>query len=208
MTNAEMQLLIATKNSGKVKELKKLLADLPVSLRSLNDFSNLPEAEETGATFAENARLKASFYAVRTGLFALADDSGLEVKALNGAPGVFSARYAGENASDAQRIEKLLKELNATRDEQRRARFVCAIAVADASGEIQHLAEASCGGVIARTATGANGFGYDSIFIPDGCKQTFGELSDDIKQQISHRARAIEKIIRYLHGFTAVSLDL
>ncbi len=203
-----MQLLIATRNNGKVKELENLLADLPVRLRSLNDFPNVPEAEETGATFAENARLKAQFYAARTGLFALADDSGLAVEALGGAPGIFSARYAGDDASDAQKIEKLLKELNATGAENRRARFVCAIAIADANGEIKFLAEGICGGAIAHDARGKNGFGYDPIFIPDNFNQTFGELSDDIKRQISHRARAIKKIIRYLRDFTALPLDL
>ena len=208
MINNNIQLLTATKNAGKVKEFENLLADLPVDLRSLNDFPNIIEPEETGATFAENAQLKARYYAVQTGLFALADDSGLEVEALAGAPGVFSARYAGANANDAERIEKLLKELNATHAKTRRARFVCAIAIADARGEIKYQAEASCGGTIARTAKGTHGFGYDPIFIPDGFKGTFGELSDDIKQQISHRARAIKKIIQYLHDFTAVSLDL
>ena len=203
-----MQLLIATRNRGKVRELEKLLADLPVSLRSLNDFPDVPEAEETGATFAENARIKASFYAERTGISALADDSGLAVEALGGAPGVLSARYAGENASDAQRCRKLLKELNATGDEQRRARFVCAIALADARGEIKHLAEAACAGRISPLAKGANGFGYDSIFVPEGFEQTFGELHDEVKQKISHRALAIKKIIRYLRAFTALPLDL
>jgi XTP/dITP diphosphohydrolase len=194
-----MQLLIATRNVGKVKELEKLLADLPVTVRSLNDFPNVPEApEETGATFADNAQIKAKFYAERAGILALADDSGLTVDALGGAPGVLSARYAGIDATDADRIAKLLKELNQTGDEKRRASFVCAIAVADARGEIKHLAEAACAGRIADSAKGANGFGYDPVFIPDGFELTFGELSARVKERISHRARAIKKIIRYL----------
>lgn len=204
MKNTRMRLLIATKNVGKANEFQKLLADLPVRLHNLNDFPDVPEAEETGATFAENARLKARFYAERTGIFALADDSGLEVEALGGAPGVFSARYAGAAASDGERIAKLLEELDATEDENRRARFVCAIALADERGEIKHVAEGARGGAIARVASGSNGFGYDPIFIPDGFDRTFGELSDDVKERISHRARAIKKIIRYLRGFTAV----
>ena len=179
-----MELLIATRNAGKVAELEKLLAGLPVSLRGLNDFSNVPEAEETGATFAENAQIKARFYAARTGLFALADDSGLEVEALGGAPGIFSARYAGDAASDRERREKLLRELDATGDAERRARFVCAIAIADAGGEIKHLAEGACEGKIARAAAGANGFGYDALFIPDNYAQTFGELPDELKRKI------------------------
>lgn len=203
-----MELLIATKNIGKVKELENLLADSPVRLRSLNDFPNVPEAVETGATFAENARLKARFYAAQTGLLALADDSGLAVEALGGAPGIFSARYAGDDASNAERIEKLLSELKATGDENRRARFVCAIAIADARGEIKFLAEGICNGAIAKAATGKNGFGYDPIFIPDNFNRTFGELSDNVKREISHRALAIKKIIRYLRDFTALPLDL
>lgn len=208
MTNDKMQLLIATRNSGKVREFERHLADLPVFLRSLTDFPEVTEPEETGATFAENARQKARYYAEQTGISALADDSGLEVEALGGAPGVFSARYAGEDARDEQRIEKLLEQLAATEDERRRARFACAIAVANARGEIKNVVEAACDGTIAQTARGANGFGYDSIFIPDGFSRTFGELSDDIKQQISHRARASAKIIQYLRDFTALSLDL
>jgi len=200
MTKRVPELLIATKNAGKIKELEKLLAELPFRLRSLNGITNVIEPEETGATFAENAVLKARSYALQTGLSALADDSGLEVEALRGAPGVFSARYAGEGATDAEKIEKLLKEINETQNVNRRARFVCAMAIADAEGEIQFTAEGVCDGKIALTASGANGFGYDPIFIPDGFSETFGELSGDIKQQISHRARATAKIIQYLCG--------
>ena len=198
------ELLIATKNVGKIKELEELMADTPVQLRSLNDFANVIEPEETGATFAENARLKAEFYASQTELWALADDSGLEVEALRGAPGVFSARYAGENASDEEKIAKLLQELNATQDRQRRARFVCAMAISDEKGEIKFLTEGVCDGKIALNASGTNGFGYDPIFIPDGFEQTFGELSGEIKREISHRARAAKKIIQYLCDFYAV----
>jgi len=200
-----MQLLIATKNNGKVKELEELLANLPVNLRSLNEFSDIFEAEETSATFAENAVLKAQSYALQTGFWSLADDSGLEVEALGGAPGVLSARYAGEKATDAEKIEKLLQQLSETKDEQRRARFVCAMAISDEKGEIKFLAEGICSGKIAATPSGGNGFGYDPIFIPAGFKQTFGELSGAIKQKISHRAQATKKIIRYLHGIYAAS---
>ena len=195
------ELLIATKNVGKIKELEKLLADTPVQLRSLNDFPKAFEPEETGATFAENAALKAQSYALQIGLWALGDDSGLEVEALGGAPGVFSARYAGAGATDMQRIEKLLKELGKVREENRRARFVCAMAIARATGEIEFVAEGVCNGTIALAASGANGFGYDPIFVPDGFSETFGTLSNNIKQQISHRARASAKIIQYLRRF-------
>lgn len=202
-----MKLLVGTNNKGKIKELNEFLTDLPVQLFGLSSFENISDVEETGVTFAENAILKANYYALQTGFWVLSDDSGLEVEALNGAPGVFSARYAGENATDEQRSIKLLDELAVTNDKSRRARFVCAMAISDKNGEIRFLAEGICGGKIALKPSGANGFGYDPIFIPDGFEQTFGELSSTIKHKISHRARAIEKIIRFLRNFTAVELD-
>ncbi len=197
------EILIATKNSNKTKELKELLSNSNVLLKDLNEIPNISEVLETGKTFTENAVLKAQSYALQTKMWSLADDSGLEVEALNGAPGVFSARYAGESATDEERIDKLLREIDETFDDQRRARFVCAIAVSDAQGEIKFIAEGICNGIISVKSIGTNGFGYDPIFIPDGFTQTFGELSGEIKQKISHRARAIAKIIRYLGGFTA-----
>lgn len=195
------EFLIATKNAGKITELEELLADLPIRLRSLNDFPKTIEPEETGVTFIENANLKARSYALQIGVWAMADDSGLEVEALDGAPGVLSARYAGENAADKDRIKKLLKELSNVPN--RRARFVCAIAVADEKGEIKFIEEGVCCGKIALNAVGANGFGYDPIFIPDGFAGTFGELSSDIKQQISHRGQAVGKIIQQLRRLHA-----
>lgn len=200
-----MEIVIGTKNTGKIKELADILADSPVTLRSLNDFANVSEPEETGADFIENAVLKAREYARQTGLWALADDSGLEVEALGNAPGVFSARYAGKNATNEERIAKLLGELNKTHDERRLARFVCAMAIADDCGEIRFVAEGVCGGRITNAPRGTNGFGYDPIFVPDGFSETFGELSDDVKREISHRARASAKIIAYLRHFIAVS---
>ena len=193
------QLVIATRNAGKIRELEELLADMPLRLRSLNDFRDGFEPEETGATFAENAALKARSYALQTGVSALADDSGLEVEALGGAPGVFSARYAGANASDQERIEKLLAEIG--NSENRRARFVCAMAVAGENGAIKFTAEGVCDGQIARSARGNGGFGYDPIFIPDGFSETFGELPNGVKQQISHRKRAISEIIQQIRRF-------
>ena len=197
------EILIATKNSNKTKELKELLSNSNVLLRDLNEIPNISEVLETGKTFTENAVLKAQSYALQMKMWSLADDSGLEVEALNGAPGVFSARYAGESATDEERIDKLLREIDETFDDQRRARFICAIAVSDAQGEIKFIAEGICNGIIAVKPSGTNGFGYDPVFIPDGFTQTFGELSGEIKQKISHRARAIAKIIRYLGGFAA-----
>lgn len=200
-----MEIVIATKNTGKVKELADILADLPINLRSLNDFENISEPEETGADFVENAVLKAREYALQTGRWALADDSGLEVEALNNAPGVFSARYAGKNATNEQRIDKLLGELNKIEDENRAARFVCAMAIADDKGEIRYIAEGICAGKITNAPQGSNGFGYDPVFVPEGFSETFGELSDEVKREISHRARASAKIIAYLRAFIAVS---
>lgn len=197
------KLVIATRNAGKIKELEELLADLPVSLCGLSDLPETFEPEETGATFGENAALKARSYAEQTGLWALADDSGLAVEVLNGAPGVFSARYAGANASEARRIEKLLEEIAAANNSNRRAAFVCAAAVADENGAIRFTAEGVCSGEIALAPRGVNGFGYDPVFIPEGFSATFGELSNDIKQQISHRKQAISKIIQQLRRFYA-----
>ena len=202
-----LEILIATNNAGKVAELKRLLAGLPIRLRGLDEFPNIAEAEETGATFAENAALKARFYALAANSWSLADDSGLEVSALGGAPGIFSARYGGAGASDAEKIAKLLDELNEKAAGDRAARFVCAMAICSPGGEIKFAAAGECRGTIAARAAGANGFGYDPIFIPDGFAQTFAELPGETKEKISHRARAFEKIIGYLRRPNENRLD-
>lgn len=207
MTIDKLQLLVATGNPGKIRELEELLADLPVALKGLKDFQNIAEVEETGQTFADNAALKARSYALQTGLWALSDDSGLEVEALDGRPGVLSARYGGENATDQEKIDKLLQELNTRADESRRARFVCAMAIANERGEVKFLTEGVCRGKIAAQPRGRHGFGYDPIFVPDRYEKTFGELSSTVKREISHRARAIKEIIRFLRDFTAIELD-
>lgn len=194
------EIVVGTKNVGKISELQKLLRDLPWRLKSLDEFLNINEPDETGASFAENAAIKAQSYAAQTRMWSLADDSGLEVDALDGAPGVFSARYAGALASDEEKIAKLLCELNKTQDKNRTARFVCAMAIADETGALKFLTEGICPGKIALEASGANGFGYDPIFVPDDFELTFGELSVEIKQKISHRAQATEKIIGFLRG--------
>lgn len=199
-----MQILVGTNNAGKVRELKSLLADVPVELHSLDEFENIIEPEETGETFAENADLKAIYYSEKTGLATLADDSGLEVTALNGAPGVYSARYGGKNSSHAEKIAKLLEELENSESEDRSARFVCVISLTDEKGEIIFRAEGVCDGKIASEPRGENGFGYDPVFIPEDFDETFGELSGEVKSNLSHRGKAIEKIIRFLRDFTAV----
>lgn len=195
------ELLIATRNAGKIQELQSLLSALShLRLRNLTEFPDVADVEETGQTFTENATLKARGYAQQTGLWALADDSGLEVEALGGAPGVYSARYAGADASDRDRIKQLLAELSQTSDRARRARFVCVIVIADARGEIANLATGNCEGTIAPVPRGTHGFGYDPIFVPDGYEQTFGELSAEIKERISHRARALRATLSFLNA--------
>src|SRR6185369_3620966 len=196
-------LLLGTRNPGKVIEITSILGDSGWSFSSLQEFSGVGEAEENFVTFAENAIAKACFYASATGLCALADDSGLEVDALDGAPGVFSARYAGKGASDADRRALLLSELAKTRDPNRRARFVAVVAIATPSGEILNVSEGTCKGIIALASRGTGGFGYDPLFIPDGHDQTFAELPDTIKNQISHRARALMLTKQFLSSCTS-----
>ena len=184
-------LLLGTRNPGKVIEITSILADSGWSFSSLKDFPGVGEAEENFVTFAENAIAKAKFYASATGLCALADDSGLEVVALNGAPGVFSARYAGAHASDLDRRLMLLSELTKTGSNNRRARFVAVVAIATPDGTVLKVSEGICDGSIIFKPRGTGGFGYDPLFIPDGHNQTFAELPDTVKNLISHRARAL-----------------
>ena len=186
-----LSLLLATYNRGKLREFQDLLSMLPLQLWSLTDFPNLSEVEEVGRSFTENAILKARGYAAQTRLLTLADDSGLEVDALGGAPGILSARYAGEVASDADRVNKLLTELSSTNDVKRRARFICVIAVFDSRTRKIVTFNGKCEGHIAYEPHGINGFGYDPVFIPDGYAESFGTLSASIKQRISHRSHAL-----------------
>lgn len=168
------------------------------SFSSLQEFEHVGSAEENGVTYSENAIAKAQFYAAATGLVALADDSGLEVAALDGAPGVYSARYAGENASDADRRQLLLSELSKTSNTDRRARFVCVVAIADPAGTVLNVSEGIRSGTIAFAPRGDGGFGYDPLFIPDGHTQTFAELPEIIKNLISHRALALAQTKQFL----------
>jgi len=191
-------LLVATGNPGKVTELRELLAGLPIDLLSLADFPHVVEVEETGATFAENALIKASGYARQTGRAALADDSGLEVAALDNRPGVLSARYAGEQTPFSEKIVRLLAELERSGAKDRSARFVCSIAVADENGQLLYSAEGICEGHLAPNPRGSGGFGYDPIFIPEGHDATFGELPGAVKNGLSHRARALAGLLRWL----------
>ena len=198
MSSLPRELLIATLNSGKLRELESLLSSLPFRVCDLSEFPGIRPVEENGKSFRENAMLKAVGYARQTGLLTLADDSGLEVDALGGAPGILSARYAGEEASDEERNLKLLGEIARSNNENRGARFVCAIAVADERASLMNVLLGVCEGRIAERAHGKNGFGYDPVFIPKGFNKTFGELPDVVKAQISHRARALKQARDFL----------
>lgn len=206
MMNPELPetILIATGNPGKQREMVEIFRTLPVVWASLDDFPDAAEVVETGATFEENARLKASGYARQAGLWTLADDSGLEVEALGGAPGVLSARYGGRETSFPEKIRLLLDEVERSESASRAARFVCSMAVSDSHGNVPFTAEGECRGSLAKRPRGERGFGYDPVFVPEGHRMTFGELPDATKRAISHRRRAADKIIRYLLGFTGV----
>ena len=199
-----MKLLIGTKNQGKLAEIRQFLTPAALDLLDLSEVGPIDEIPETGETFAENARLKAAGYAKQAGMYALADDSGLEIKALGGAPGVLSARYGGQNIGYPEKMKLVLEQLGGTSENERGARFVCVMAIAAPDGKILHSAEGICEGNIALAPRGSGGFGYDPIFIPRGFEGTFGELDRGIKEQISHRARAISGIMRFLLDFTHV----
>lgn len=196
----KIELVIATRNTGKLREIQALLAPLGLKILSLRDFPEIPDIVEDGKTFGENAIKKAAAVARLTGRVAIADDSGLAVDALQGRPGVFSSRYAGEEANDAGRYRKLLKEMAGIPRGKRRAAFICAMAVASPGGKVE-VVEGECRGEIAFAPQGSHGFGYDPVFyLPDRCK-TMAELEPEVKNRISHRARALEKLKQVLPKF-------
>ncbi|MBI4559312.1 MAG: RdgB/HAM1 family non-canonical purine NTP pyrophosphatase [Candidatus Hydrogenedentes bacterium] len=190
-------LLIATGNRDKAAEWIALLSGLPWEIRSLADFLTMAAPVEDGATFEDNALLKARHYCRKFAMPCLADDSGLVVDALDGAPGVHSARYAGEAGNYSANNEKLLNALAGVPDAERSARFVCCAALAEPDGH-NHVEIGTVEGRIALGSGGRHGFGYDPIFIPDGYQETFGELDPAVKQRISHRAEAFRKMREYL----------
>ena len=194
----DSHLLLATTNPGKIRELSELLSKLHLQFRSLSDIPDVTEAAETGKTFEENAVIKARHYSRFAESWTLADDSGLEVEALGGAPGVFSARYLGKDASYSERAIRLLDELAVTGDPARRARFVCVVALSHPAEPEVRVFFGECKGSIAERPRGAGGFGYDPIFVPDGHSETFAEMSSELKHQLSHRARAIAKAHEFL----------
>src|SRR6266849_5935699 len=185
-------LLLATTNRHKLDEYYTIFSDLPLTLQSLREVHIDMDVEETGQTFAENATLKAHAYARASGVLSLADDSGLEIDALEGAPGVYSARFAGPETSYEERFRLILAKLQGWSGAQRSARFRCVIALAEPSGTCQ-LVEGVIEGVIADTPRGESGFGYDPIFFVPELGKTFAELAPDLKNRISHRGRAAQK---------------
>jgi XTP/dITP diphosphohydrolase len=186
-----IKLLVATNNPGKVREFHELLAGLPAKITFPRQEGLILDVVESGQTFEENACIKAVAYARASGLLTLADDSGLEVDALDGAPGVRSARYAGPEAGDADRYRKLLAALGGVPSGRRSARFRCVVALAQSDGSV-HTADGVCEGEIGLEPRGEHGFGYDPVFVVTGFEgQTMAELPPDIKNQISHRARAV-----------------
>lgn len=188
------RLLVATHNPGKVREFEHLLADVDVEWLRLDDAGVTTDVEETGTTFRENAVLKAQTYARMTGLLTLADDSGLEVDALDGAPGVFTARYGGEGLSHAARYELLLENLRGIPDTARTARFYCVIALAAPDGSLLGTAVGECNGRIAMAPAGDGGFGYDPVFFLPERGKTMAQLAPAEKHAISHRGRAMRAI--------------
>lgn len=184
------RLVVATRNAGKLKEIRFILRDLPVEVSSLLDYPGIPPAVEDGETFEANASKKALHVARSTGLLTLADDSGIEVDALDGAPGVHSARFAGAEATDEANNSKLLELLEDVPEEERSARFRCVVALATPEGRVE-LAEGVCEGRVADRELGDKGFGYDPLFYVAAYGMTFGELPEGIKNAISHRGRAL-----------------
>lgn len=197
-----MKLVIATTNEGKLKEYRDLLSTLNIELAGLHSFDGLEEPVENGDTFEANAAIKARSYARQTGEWVLADDSGLEIAALGGAPGVRSARFGGAGSGYEEKIEIVQQMLKGKAD--RSARFVCVIAVARPDGSVAATAFGECRGEIAAEARGANGFGYDPVFVPEGRSRTFGEMTDAEKRSLSHRGRAANEIIRKMLDFIGV----
>ena len=190
-------LVVATKNPGKLKEIREILGS-EVSVTSLADFPGVGDIVEDGTTFEANATKKALSVAFHTGHVSLADDSGLEVDALNGAPGVYSARFAGEKATDEQNNRKLLRLLEETPPEKRTARFRCVIAIGAPDGSVQ-TAEGRAEGLILCSPRGTGGFGYDPLFLVPGIRRTFAELPPEEKNRLSHRGKALLSVFPLLN---------
>ena len=192
------ELIVASGNQGKVTEIREILRPLNIVVRSLKDiWDPIPDIDEPGDTFEENARIKAQWVFAKTGMCSLADDSGLEVDALNGEPGVRSARYCGTHGADTENNNLLLCNLSNIPSEQRTARFRCVIVLVTPSGEYIH-ADGICEGMIGFTPEGTNGFGYDPLFTPLGYMATFAQLDSSIKHTLSHRGKALAELVKQL----------
>ena len=191
--------VFASRNRGKIREIRALLEGMPIALRSLDDFPDAPDVEEDGDTFLDNALKKALAVSRHTGHAALADDSGLTVDALGGAPGVHSARYAGENADDGRNIEKLLREMKDVPEKGRGAAFWCVLVLCEPDGSCESF-EGAWEGRIAEAPDGDGGFGYDPVFYLPGLGKTVARLSLEEKNRLSHRARAMERLREALEG--------
>jgi XTP/dITP diphosphohydrolase len=187
-----MQLVLATNNKDKIREIRELLDDLPITILTRDDFLDFPDPEETGTTLEENATLKATAIRDFCDMPALADDSGLEVDALDGAPGVFSSRYAGENVTYRDNNEKLLRELKEVPDRKRTARFRCVMAIAWLDGTVETV-DGVAEGRITTDIAGRDGFGYDPVFFYPPAGKRFSEMATDEKNEVSHRGLALEK---------------
>jgi XTP/dITP diphosphohydrolase len=196
------KVVVATRNAGKVRELRALFAAVPgIELMSLDEAGVAGEPTEDGATLEANAAKKALFYAQRAKAFALADDSGFEVEALGGAPGVYSARFAGEGATDAENVALVLARMTDVPDGARAGRFRCVLALADGRGAtptVLHQTEGAIEGDVTRAPRGTGGFGYDPIFVPAGDRRTYAELSSEEKNRFSHRAQAARAMAAWL----------
>ncbi len=192
------EIVIASKNLGKIREFKSILEPLGFTVYSISDFPEIDEIEETGTSFKENALIKARTVAEKTGLISLADDSGLEVEALDGKPGIYSARFAGENASDQDNNQKLLLELKNIKKEARKAKYVSALALFNPEKMEAEIVEGTCDGIILEEYRGDGGFGYDPLFYLESLDKTFAEIPIEIKNRISHRGKALESLKKVL----------
>lgn len=191
-------IVVATRNAHKAEEIRAMLAGLPVTVKDLRDFPDCPEVDEDGETLDENALKKARVAHQCTGLPVIADDTGLEVYYLLGAPGIYSARYAGESATYADNNRKLIKTMTQVPSRKRQARFRCVVALVAKGSE--QLFEGKVEGDILYAPQGSNGFGYDPVFRPDGFTESYAELSSEQKNSISHRARAVSAFISFLQS--------
>jgi len=202
-----MELLVATTNPGKFREVSAFLKNLPLKIVSLADLVDPPAVTEDGATFEENAVKKARALAEFSGLLTLADDSGLEVDALNGAPGIYSARYAGAECDDSKNNEKLLSELRSVSEEKRSARFVCALALCSPGSKkiADWTVREVCEGRIAFSLQGTHGFGYDPLFFYPPMNKTLGEIERDTKSTVSHRGKALNRLAIELRDLLGMS---